>query len=87
MDAIAELEPEKRYIILETGCKAGNMWIKVENPASEEHVKREHREGHGYGRKILETIAKHDGVFKTKFVDGVYEASIIVEAEEAVETT
>lgn len=88
MDAIAELEPEKRYIILETGCKAGNMWIKVENPASEEHVKREHREGHGYGRKILETIAKqHNGVFKTKFADGVYEASIIVEAEEAVETT
>ena len=83
MDAIAELEPEQRYIRLETGYSAGNMWIRVSNPADESHVTRTRRKGHGYGKNILESIAKqHNGVYKSEYKDGIYEASVMVEAEE-----
>lgn len=83
MEAVSELKEAERFIKLCAGIRADNLWVRVNNPALESHVKRERREGHGYGRRILEAIArKHNGVLTTSYKNGVFEAALMLEATE-----
>lgn len=83
MDAIRELEPTERTLELKAGVKAGNLWIQTQNPTKEAHVKRNRRDGHGYGLKIIRSIANtYHGILRTEYKNGIYLTSVMIELPE-----
>lgn len=72
----------KKYISVHDGLAGDYLNVKVMN-SSNKPSKKAHREGHGYGQKILKDIAEqYDGQFTTGWKNNEYMAMISLLAEE-----
>lgn len=79
LEAIEDLEEQKRWIQVTGEMKGNYFLIKVRNAATKAHAERRRREGRGNGTKILQMIAKqYEGTYKAEYQDGVYTAVVAV---------
>ena len=58
IEAVENMEEEERKISVHGELKGNYLFVKVKNPATEEHVQRSRREERGYGVQILNDIAQ-----------------------------
>ena len=81
IEAVENMEEEARRISVHGELKGNYLFIKVKNPATQEHVQRSKREEHGYGVQIIKDIAqKYDGQYLVTYENGIYTAVVIVKA-------
>lgn len=69
--------PTERFILLTALQQGDYLHIKAKNPAKSLVTPKE---GHGYGQKILNDIAKkYSGEFRTQFKNQIYEAYLTIQ--------
>lgn len=75
------LDKSIRRISIQADMKGNYLFIKVQNPSSEEYAYKELDLGRGYGKQILESITKtYDGVYQDSYKDGIYTAVLMLKA-------
>lgn len=79
LEAVEDLEEQKRWIQVTGEMKGNYFLVKVRNASTRAHAERKRREGRGNGTKILQMIAKqYGGTYKAEYQDGVYTAVVAV---------
>ena len=79
IEAVSELPEEKRRITLKAELKNTYLVVRTDNPSTREHAERRIRKDHGYGTRILESLAqKYEGSYSGHYGDGVYRAIVAV---------
>ncbi|MCD8151373.1 MAG: GHKL domain-containing protein [Clostridiales bacterium] len=81
IEAVQNLEENRRRIEVDAGIRGKYLFIKVRNPSEESHAHRKRRRGRGYGTQILEDLARrYEGSFVTSYDGRYFQSALSVKA-------
>jgi len=81
IEAVEEVEQEKRSLSVSAEMKGKYLFVKVRNASTQAHAERKKRKGRGNGTEILENLAKkYEGEYTHSYEKGYYTASVAVKA-------